>query len=273
MTYDIEAIKKKIAQLSNPKNGKGNRDKSSAKLTWFKPTLGLNEVRFMPYDDGNGQPFQQIDYYDSRQLTPRRIVAPVQWGLPDPIAELMAELSKDRQSDVTWQLMRQLRLKESHYAPLIVRGQEEKGIQIWEMGQTVLNQIYAVLAHPDYVDEFLFDAEKGYDFTITVTDSGKTTNFSGKDYMVKNYDPQPRRKPSPLAATAKERQALVDSIPNLGEYFKGFAMSEDKLKQIVVNFLQAKTTDGLAAPSSVDERPAQAPSEASRKIDEAFSDL
>lgn len=275
MAYDINAIKKKIAALSaqnQRRSGNGGQDRT--KLTYFKPGMGSQELRFLPYDDGAGQPFQQVDYYDSKQLTERRIVTPTQWGLPDPVAELVSELEKDRSSDVSWNLMRQLRIKESNYAPVFVRGQEDKGVQIWELNQTVLNQVYSILAHPDYVDEDLFDAKVGYDFTVTCTDSGKTTNFNGKTYAVKTYDVQPRRKPSPILKAKGDRDALIDSIPNLSDHFKQYSMGEEKLKAAVVNFL----SEGAASPHSEEtqdtkQAKSDVETEATSKIDDAFKDL
>jgi len=275
MSYDIEAIKKKIAELSN-QNNRGGKKTDGPKLTYFKPTMGPNNVRFLPYSDGDGQPFQQIDYYDCPELAERRIVTPVQWGLPDPVAELVEQLELKRSDDTVWNLMRKLRVKESMYAPVFVRGQEDKGVQIWELNQTVLNQVYGVLAHPDYAEEDMMDPKLGFDFTVTCGDSGKTTTFKGKEYVVKSYDVQARRKCSLLAKTEKERAAIVDSVPNLGDHFKQYVMGEEKLKGAVVNFLSAGAEP---APHSEDnDKETTAPksdteSEASSKIEDAFKDL
>jgi hypothetical protein len=278
MAYDINAVKRKIAELQ-AQNKKRSSKKSSSKIHYFKPTMGKQEVRFLPYEhDDQGQPFQQIDYYDSRQLSEKRIPAPKQWGLPDPVADLVEELEKDRASDTTWKLMKELRLKESNYALVFVRGQEEKGVQIWELNQTVLGQIYGILAHPDYEDEDLFDPEKGYDFTITCGDSGKTTMFGGKEYVVKTYDCQPRRKSSLLADTKEEREELLASVPNLSENFKRWVLEEEKLKEMVMNFLNAGKTDENDTGSEEALEKATPPATevetaAASKIDEAFGDL
>lgn len=275
MSYDIDAIKKKIAELSNQKSRGRNKGQKREKLAYFKPKMGANEIRFLPYDDGNGQPFQQIDYYNSRQLTERRIVAPAQWGLPDPVADLVEELQKDRGSDTSWNLLRQLRVKESYYAPVLVRGQEDKGVQIWEIGAVPLHQVYSVLAHPDYADENLFDPKNGYDFTITCTDSGKTVTFGGQEYPVKNYDVQPRRKSTPLAGSKKEIDAILEAIPNLSDHFKQYAMSEEKLKDVVVNFLSAGSTDddSFSVNEDDDSSVDDADEEVTSKIEDAFKGL
>jgi len=273
MAYDIEAIKKKIQLLGTNGSKKGDGDKSGkaaqAKLTWWKPSIGVNEIRFLPYDDGAGQPFQEVGYYNSKKLAENRVVAPVQWGLPDPIQELVSKLRKNRQDDATWNLMKQLQVRESYYAPIIVRGQEDKGVQIWEMSQKVLNQVYAKLSHPDYQDEFLFDPKEGYDFTVTAVDSGR--EFNG--YPVKELTLEVRRKASPLAKTQKERDDIVASIPNLHEHFKGYTPNEEKARNMVINFLAGdeKSEDGkeVTEPSSDEDNM----EEATSKINAAFDDL
>lgn len=276
MSYDINAIKKKIAALAeqnarrDASRSKGQREK----LTYFKPKMGSQEVRFLPYDDGSGQPFQQIDYYDCKALTPRRICTPSQWSLPDPVADLIEELQKDRSNDATWNILKQLRVKESNYALVYVRGQEDKGVQVWELNQTVLNQVYSVLAHPDYATDDMFDPKDGFDFTITCSDSGKTIEFNDNVYKVKNYDVQPRRKPSPLAKTKAERDEIIASMPDLNAFHKQFVMSEEKLTEAVTNFLSQgtgspHTEEAVEAKSD----PTAEETAASSKIDDAFKDL
>lgn len=276
MPYNIDAIRKKIADLGKIKSKKDR--KNEEKLQYFKPQLGPVELRVLPYDDGNGQPIQQIDYYDSRKLTQRRVVAPKQWGLPDPVYDLYNELSKDRSSDTTWNLMKELKVKESYYVPVLVRGKENEGVKIWELNNVVLNQIYSLLAHPDFCDEDLFHPKTGYDFILTCTDSGKKIQFNGKQHVVKNYDIKTRRKPSPIASSQAEIDAIVASIPNLNEYFKKYVMSEEKLRVVVSNYLSGGELDSdeTGSESSLErtqDEDDNLTKDATSKIDAAFSDL
>jgi len=242
MAYDLESIKNKISQLSSNGRNFGGKDKKGGfekakRLTYFKPPVGeTTDVRFMPYDDGNGQPIHEVSYYDSRKLTPRRIVAPAQWGKPDPISDLYLSLSKERQSPAVFKLMKELKQKPSWYALVLVRGQEDKGIQVWELNKNQVMSIYGLLAHPDYAEENLMDPETGYDISINVTKVGEV-EVGNKMFDKKRYDFAVRRKPSALAKTKVERDKLVAQLFNVGEYFGQFCMNEDKLKDIVTSFL------------------------------------
>jgi hypothetical protein len=269
--YDLNKIRDKMNKMSNAgkKSGSGEQ-KERAKLTWWKPIIGATDIRFLPYDDGNGAPFQEVSYYTSKKLSENRVVAPFQWGQKDAIQDLLVKLRKNRADNETWKLMNQLKARESYYAPIVVRGQEEKGVQIWEMSQKVLNQIYAKLSSPDFADEYLFDPKEGYDFTITAIDSGR--EFNG--FPIKDVTVDVRRKPSPLAKTQKERDDIINSIPNLREHFQSYTPGEERLNDMISNFLSGDSGSSeegreVTGDDSEDERVTKATSQ----IEDAFDDL
>lgn len=231
MSYNLENLKSKLAAF-NGENRKGGAGGDRVKLTYWKPEAEA-EVRFLPYKDSNDQPFQEVAYYDNKKLSDRRMVAPAQFGAEDPINELITELKKDRSKEA-WKMVKELSPKTRYYAPILVRGQEDKGVQIWEFSQTVCKEIYSVLVHQDYRDENLMDPQTGYDFTVTATViPGKT--FNG--YPVKEVKVTPRRKASKIAKTQPEIDKIVKAVPNLEEIFKGQIKPADEIKTLVEGFL------------------------------------
>lgn len=280
MAYNLDAIKQKIADLNGGRKP-GSKRKNRPKLTWFKPKLGPNdspnsyEIRFLPYTDQNGQPFQEVSYYDNKQLHDYRLVAPAQFGMEDPIFELLDDLRKEGTRD-SWRLWGTLRPKDRFYAPILVRGEEDKGVQVWELNSKILKDIYSVLAHPDYADENMMDPEEGFDFTLNVTDSGKKFN----KWTIKNYDVQPRRKPSKLASTKKARDELVESVPALEDYFKSLVRDPEYLSKVVENFVaQAAGVDNSSDSDDSNETnetsrgAAEDDKKVMKSIDDAFDDL
>lgn len=237
MSYDLSAIKAKINQLSNNGKasgaGKGNRPK----LKFWKPELGQHNIRFLPYKDTNGQPFQEVSYYDNRNLSEMRFVAPMQFGLPDPVLELLTDLKKDRSKEA-WQVWKNLQAKERYYAPILVRGQEDQGVQIWDINPKLVKDIYGFLTHQDYADEDMMDTESGYDFTVTVSPTDRV--FNGNP--VKEIKLQPRRKPSPLSEDEAEIKKVLEGIPDLQAYFKAQVKSVEEIKNILDNFLAGNGT-------------------------------
>ena len=266
MSYDIDAIRKKVAELS----GDGKTKTDDVKFQYWKPEMGANEIRFLPYDDGQGQPFQEVGFYNSKKLSQYRITAPCQYGKPDPIQDLLNDLRKTHQDDATWELMKQLQMRSSYYAPIIVRGKEDKGWFLWEMSQKLVKGIYSKLAHKNFSNLDLFDIEEGFDFTITATDSGKT--FNG--YMVKDYEIEVARDPSVALQKKSERDALLKSVPDLGANFEKYVKNEEKMKELVLNFLgdNSPTEEGTKV---IDSKPSveEKTEEVTAKIDDAFADL
>lgn len=237
-SYSLDAIKEKIESFTNgnKKTNKSGAANSGPKLPFWKPELPEGEqkreyqVRFLPFQNANGQPFYEVAYYTSPLLVGSgyRQVAPVQFGLEDPIYDALSELSKVRQPKEIFKIMQQLRPKESYYAPLLVRGEEDKGAQIWEMSQPRVKEVYAILGHADYLDEDLFDPTEGRDFTVTVTATDKIfTAPNGNKYPVKETNITERKKPSKLAATKAAVEEIINSIPDMEEYFKSRLRNTD----------------------------------------------
>lgn len=269
MSYNLDAIKRKIEDLSGGPKPSGAKKVDRPKLKWFKPVIGEYNIRFLPYADAQGQPFQEVSYYDNKALNEYRFVAPAQFGLEDPIFDLLNELRKDKSKE-TWRVMNSLRPKERFYAPILVRGEEDEGVQIWEMNSKVLKDIYSVLASPDYVDENMMDPDNGYDFTLKVTDSGKKWN----NFAIKEFTVLPRKNPSPLLTNKKARTDLVQSIPNLEEYFRSMVWGTDRLNQLVENFLAAKdSAPAEETPTKGESRRGGSGTSAVKSIEDAFADL
>lgn len=277
MSYDLNAIRSKINQLSGNKKGSGTGEKT--KINWWKAVIGEHNVRFLPYSH-NGQPFHEVSYYDTKLLSDRRFVTGIQFGMPDPIFTLLTEMKKDRSKEA-WTQWRNLVAKERYYAPILVRGEEEKGAQLWEMNSKLVNDIYGILANPDYKDENLMDPLSGYDFTISVTPTDKTFNGS----PVKEIKPLPRRKPSPIATTEEATKKILDGIPNLEAYFKAQVKTEEECNAMLENFA-AGGGGSVEAPSQASNNSAgtgtakEAPEAESVKvktaksrIDKAFENL
>lgn len=277
MSYNLKAIQDRLFEMQNggkPRSGASAKKESGPKLPFWKPENGDNFVRFLPYLDRSGQPFHQVAYYTSPLLigSGYRQVAPYQFGEDDPIHDYHAMLSQSRQPPDVYKIMLQLRTKDSYYAPILVRGQEDKGVQVWELSAARVQQIYAVLAHPDYIDEELFHPETGRDFMVSVSDSDKVF----MEHVVKNVLVSERKKPSPLLKSAKEREELIKSIPDFDAYFKARLRPTDAYRTMLENALAggpAATSKTGAAADTGTARNADRDEEAVRNIEDAFADL
>lgn len=244
MAYNIKNIQEQFAVMNGEKKPKF--DKKGPPFLQWKPTLTEDNksrtfnVRLLPYQDQNDQPFQTVNYYDSKKVSPFRLVAPAQFNLPDPMAELVTELRKQRNNKEAWNVIKELLPKPRYFAPVLVREEAEKGVQIWELSPTVCKDIYAVLVSDDYRDEDVTNTEKGYDLQVMVSPSGKVFKApNGKEYPVNDIKVNARTKPSKLAKTPEEAEKLVASIPNLLEIFTKQVKDPKDLKEMLETFLSA----------------------------------
>jgi hypothetical protein len=268
--YNLDAIKNKINSLTS-----NNKGAEKAKINWAKFQIGTYDVRFVPLMDVNGnplaQPFYEVSYYDNKDLSERRFVAPSQFGQEDPIKETAMELAKDKSREA-WLVRKKLTPRERYYAAIVIRGEEEKGLQVWELSPKLCKDIYGILVHPDYADEDMFSPESGYDFTVTVSATDKTFN----NFPVKEIKLQPRRKSNKLLPKKEQVEALLKTVPNFEAYFRAQIKSPEELVEIRDNFLTVQSADAGADQVTADGT-TRGQSEESAKavasVDAAFSDL
>ena len=279
MAYNINKLADTYAVMNGEK--KNNQGKKGPPFPQWKPTLTDDgksrtfNVRFLPYQDQNEQPFQEVSYYDDKSLSPYRLVAPAQFGLEDPIAELVMELRKDRKNKEAWKIIKPLLPKPRYFAPVFVWEEAEAGTQVWELSPTVCKDIYGVLVSEDFRDEDVTSLDKGFDFQVTVSPSGKTfTNPVTKIvYPVNDVKIIARMKSSKLSTSPDVAKKLVESIPNLLDIFTKQCKPADELRTMLEGYLavDAKATSeqgtSLTGESEVVD-PAQA-----KSVEDQFADL
>lgn len=273
-SYNLDAIKAALT-----KGDKTTAHGTGTKTAYWKPTMGEHDLRFLPIANSKGEPFMEVLYYD--KLSDRRMVAPFSFGLPDPVKEQFDELRNSKKHPDGWTIAKNLRAKERFYGVIMVRGEEDKGPQVWEFSKDTRDLIYGILAHKDNVDEDMLSPDVGYDFTCSVTpviEGGKPRLFNGSP--VKQVNLQARKKPSPLSKDKAQAKRWLDAVPNLEDMFKKQCKTPEELIEALENFV-AKLSGGTATSSDgtgtdhTEARGAQPASTAAveSKLTDAFSDL
>ncbi len=272
-SYNLDAIKAALT-----KNDKTASKGAGQKNAYWKPTIGEHDVRFLPIQNSANEPFQSVAYYNE-PLTSQRLVAPYSFGMPDPIKEQFEELRNSKKHPGGWEIAKNLRAKDRFYAVIIVRGEEDKGPQIWEFSKETRDQVYGILTHKDNIDEDMLSPEVGYDFTCSVTpiiEGGKPRLFKGSP--VKQVNLQARKKPSPLSKDKALAKKWLEATPNLEEMFKRQCKSAEELHEVLENFVATLTGGGKATGESgtdVTEARTGQPvaNPAAEKLKDAFADL
>ena len=221
MAIDLDAIRKKLNQLS------GNNSKRNS---MWRPQEGEDHtVRILAFSDNDGQPFKERWFYYNIGNNPG-LLAPHQFGQPDPIQDLINTLRNDGTKE-SYELAKKLYPKMRSYAPVIVRGEEAQGVRLWSFGKTVYQSLLNLMLD-DEVGDFT-DPSTGRDIKVTCT--------KPPGRMWATTEVRPRMSTSDLADNAKQAKQWLDSIPDLDEMYT--CKSYDELETIVNAWLNGDETD------------------------------
>jgi len=157
------------------------------------------------------------------------IYALTNWGEKDPIVEFAKQLrgTNDR---ANWQLAKKLDPKMRVFVPIIVRGEEEKGVRLWEFGKETYMQLLALAEDEDYGD--FTDINEGFDFTLEAV----MGDVGGRQALKSTI--RPKRKTSTLSDDVKQIEEWLENQPDILEMQEKFKKSFDDLKTILQNFLE-----------------------------------
>ena len=271
MAINLSALQKKLDQLSGQNSLKS--------LTWRPPENEETTIRIIAFPNNDGQPFKERWFYYGVGNNPG-LLAPYQFGKPHPFQELITKLRSD-ESKESYELAKKLYPKMRSYAAVVVRGEEDKGVRLWNFGKTVYQDLLKVMLDSDYGD--ITDPVNGYDIKVSSTKS------PGRDFAETSV--RPRNKPTPLSTDKGQAKEWIENIPDLDQLHA--LKSYDELTKIINTWLEdPNSSDGAsrgkppakvaAAPTPVvavdddDDTPAPAAKSKSsslRSLDEAFADL
>lgn len=221
MAIDVAAIRKKLGQLSG---------QNSKKNVMWRPEEGSETtVRLLAYPNNDGQPFKEMMFYYNIGSNPG-LLSPYQFDKPDPIQELITKL-RDEGSKESYELAKKLYPKMRCYAPVVVRGEEEKGVRLWAFGKSIYQTLLNYMLDEDYGD--ITDPHEGRDVRIICT--------KNPGQMWATTEVRPRGKDSPLSEDSSKSKQWLDTIPDVNDLFE--LKSYEELEKIVNNWLNDDEDD------------------------------
>ncbi len=221
MAIDLEAIKRRVAELSGVK-------KTSSVQMW-KPTVGEYKVRCLPWKNSpDGQPFAERWFYYIGENA--GILTPKQFGKQDPIDDLIRKLySSGKPEDRV--LAKKLAPKMRCYAPVIVRGEEDKGVQIWSFGKLVYQRMLGFFLDEEVGD--ILSPTEGFDLKVTISKQ------PGKQFNDTTVDPA--RKSTSLHTDQAVSQKWLDNIPSIDDMYR--LKSTQEIETILNSWLSGGSAD------------------------------
>ena len=245
MTLDFDSLRKKLSSLQ----GQNNRSNAI-----FKPAEGKTVIRIVPWKERPTNPFIELYFH---YLGRKTQLSPLTNGNADPIAEFADSLA-DSGSKEDWQHSRQFRPKLRTYVPVIVRGEEDKGVRMWGFGKTVYERLLSVIQDEDYGD--ITDVQSGRDVTLEFTPKDKTkTNFAETTVLVKP-------KQTPLSADATELESWLTDQPDVSEIWD--EPTYDELKSFLDRFLNPEGDPSVTATEKAPEVEASTEAEKTEEVAE-----
>ena len=217
---DISVIKSRLSALQNPRGGQ----KKDLSQTIWRPTVGKHSVRIVPSVFNKQNPFKEV--YMHYGINNRTKISLTKFNEKDPIVEFAQGLRKSSERD-NWQLAKKLEPKMRVFAPVIVRGEEDKGVRLWEFGKQVYMDLLSIAEDEDVGD--YSDPITGRD--ITVETAGKETT----GLMYNTSTVRVRTKSTPLSDDADKVKLWLETQPDPLAQFKRY--SYDEMKEALLKHL------------------------------------
>jgi hypothetical protein len=228
---DIASIKQRLNSLQST-NNTGKKEKIDYSKVYWKPKEeGKYQIRIVPSKLNPKNPFQEVFVHYGFSKFP--IYALTNWGEKDPIVEFAAQLRKTNDKE-NWSLAKKLDPKMRVFAPVIVRGEEEKGVRLWEFGKEIYMQLLGIAEDEDYGD--YTDINEGRDFTVDVVKG----DIGGRQGLKSSIRIKP--KTTSLSSDASLIQTFLKEQPVLLEIQR--KMEFDALKEVLQNWLSPEDAAG-----------------------------
>jgi hypothetical protein len=220
---NLDAIKKKLESMQKTSNGGSNNNSSNVKR--FKPTVGKQTVRVVPFKYNKEFPFTEMRFYYG--IGSKKVIAsPLNWGEKDPIAEFAKQLRGTNDKE-NWRLAKKLDPKVRIYAPVIVRGEESEGVQLWEFGKEIY-EAFLQMAADEEVGDFT-DIMSGRDIKLVTVGPESTGTAYNKTSIA------PSMKTSALSEDSKQIEKWLEEQENPLDLYKPLPF--DTIKQALQEWL------------------------------------
>jgi len=220
-------LKQKLDTLQQKQSTGQKRDYS---LTFWRPTVGKQQIRIVPSAFNSKNPFTELKFYYG--ITNKVMLSPLNYGEKDPIA-LFASKLREEYNKENYVLAKKLDPKTRIFAPVIVRGEEDKGVRLWQFGKLIYEELLS-LAVDEEIGDYT-DIVGGRDLTIeTVGPEATGTQYNKSSVRV-------RLKTTPLSSDAKQVETWTKEQPDPSAEFKKFTF--DEMKSALEKWLAPETDE------------------------------
>ncbi len=171
MAINLDKMRNKLTSVQSRGQGRTSQ--------FWRPADGDQNIRIVPTADGD--PFKEFWFHynvgkNAGFLSPKK-----NFGEDDPLDAFVRQLFNEGTED-SIKMAKNLMARQRFFSPIIVRGEEEKGVRLWGYGKQVYTQLLELVLNPEYGD--ITDPEAGTDLVLNYGKPAGMSFPADKDYAV-----------------------------------------------------------------------------------------
>ena len=225
---DLSLLRQKLDGLQQ-KTSPNTQKTDYTKIFW-RPSVGKQQIRIVPSAFDSKNPFKELKFYYG--ITNKVMISPLNFGEKDPI-HLFAQKLREEYNKENYVLAKKLDAKNRVFVPVVVRGEEDMGVRLWQFGKLVYEELLA-LAVDEEIGDYT-DIVNGRDLTVeTVGPEATGTPYNKSSVRV-------RLKTSPLSEDKATAEKWLKEQPNPEELFKRYTF--DEMKSALEKWLSPEDTN------------------------------
>ena len=236
---DLQEIKQRIQSLQNKGKGGGKDDR--AKNFWVPP-VGKSVIRIVPSKFNKSNPFKEVMFHYG--IGNKTMLSLTNFGEKDPIVEFAQQLRKTSDKE-NWSLAKKIEPKMRVFVPVIVRGEEDKGVRMWQFGKEMYLELLGI-AEDDDIGDYT-DLMDGRDLTVdTVGPEVTGTKFNKSSIRIKP-------KTSALSDDNEVIKKWISEQPDILSLYKKYEF--DEMKTMLMEWLEPTEETTEETTEEVSETP------------------
>ena len=169
--------------------------------------------------------------------------------------------------NIEMEMHKKLYPKMRAYAPVIVRGEEEKGVRLWSFGKTVYQSLLNIMLDEDYGD--ITDPVNGRDIVVEF----KTSEETGRAFPMTTIRVKPNQ--TPVTENPDIMKTIKDTQRDIKELYN--EMSYDDLHKVLSEWLNQDSdvddADSKDVTSPVKNDPVKKAQNSTSDVSSAFDEL
>ena len=212
---DLSMLKQKLDTLQQKTT---TNQKTDYTTIFWRPTVGKQQIRIVPSAFNSKNPFTELKFYYG--ITNKVMISPLNFGEKDPIALFAQKLRGGEYNKENYVLAKKLDAKTRIFVPVVVRGEEDKGVRLWQFGKLVYEELLS-LAVDEEIGDYT-DVASGRDITVeTVGPEATGTPYNKSSVRV-------RLKTTSLSEDSTKVETWLKEQPEPNKLFKRFTFEEMK---------------------------------------------